>query len=115
MLAEEEERTRFQFFMLLRIRPFLTKSIGSVRMSTFAELEVLVAAQGNVVRSLKDKKMDITSALEELKVLKGKLGKLTVKPVAVADDKTKKPTKFTLKTPKVSHFAPLDSKTDCTV
>lgn len=67
-------------------------------MSTVAELNGLIASQGELVRQLKaDKSAEAGAAVQELLKLKQQLTALG----GGKDDK-KKPTKFTLKTPKAS-------------
>lgn len=71
-------------------------------MSTKAELDAMIVAQGNKVRQLKADKAassELESELASLKELKQRLEEMTGIP---ADAKgKKKATKFTLKTPKV--------------
>ena len=75
-------------------------------MSTSAELNAAIVTQGNLVRKLKEEKAapeEITQQVEQLKQLKGQLAKLTGAGEDGKKGGSKKATKFTLKTPKVSY------------
>lgn len=65
-----------------------------------SELVDAITAQGNVVRTLKASGQDAAQQVQTLQGLKAQLAALT--GTADVKGKDKKPTKFTLKTPKVS-------------
>lgn len=88
-------------------RPLLRSIIPTTRhlatMSTQPELIAAIAAQGNIIRTLKAAKGDpaeVTAEVAKLSALKTELSALTGAPDG-GKGKEKKATKYVLKTPKV--------------